>query len=319
MEPITFILNPAAGKGKAERVWARAMECLERVGQPYVLVRTSGRGEASVMASRATTSKVVAVGGDGTIQEVANGIIGTEKTMGIVPAGSGNDLIKSLGIGRSIDAAVDIILAAEERSIDVGGVRCSAEQDDDVSTNHQVGRYFVNGVGVGFDAAVAARTQEIPWLTGPLLYLAAVFQTLGKYQAPEFRVRMDGQAFDSQNLLFAVGNGRCAGGGFYLTPEALVDDGLLDVCSIRAASVRRILTLMPKAMSGNHGQAHEVNFFRTRSLHLSSPTPFYVHADGEVVGRSVRSVAVSIVPKVLRVLVPGGGIGAGSQRTGAPQ
>jgi len=258
------------------------------------------------MASAATTSAVVAIGGDGTIQEVANGIVGTEKTMGIIPAGSGNDLIKSLGIPSSTAAAVDIILAREERSIDLGSVRCSADEDNDLSSDRQGERYFVNGIGVGFDASVAARTQEIPWLTGTLLYLAAVFQTLGKYQAPVFHVTMDGEAFDSQNLLFAVGNGRCAGGGFYLTPEALVDDGLLDVCSIRAASVRRILTLMPKAMSGKHGQAEEVKFFRTKSLHLHSSTPFYVHADGEVVGRSVRSVAVSIEPKALRVLAPVG-------------
>jgi diacylglycerol kinase (ATP) len=306
MEPITFILNPTAGKGKAERVWLRAKELLQMKEQPYELLRTSRRGEASSMAAGVRTARVVAIGGDGTIQEVANGVIGTDRALGILPAGSGNDLIKSLEIPQSTEAAVDIILTGRQRYVDVGRVRCSSEQNPDDSDGGFAERYFVNGVGVGFDAAVAARTQEIPWLTGTPLYLAAVFQTLGKYEAPLFSVTLDDQVFDSRNLLFAIGNGRCAGGGFFLTPEAAVDDGLLDVCSIKAASVRRILTLMPKALSGKHGEADEVNFYRTRSLRLSSPSAFYVHADGEVVARSARSVLVSVIPGGMRVLAPSG-------------
>ena len=295
MEPITFILNPAAGKGKADRVWARARRLLEGSGQPFELLRTSGRGEASRMAAAAATTRVVAVGGDGTIQEVANGLIGTQKIMGIIPAGSGNDLIKSLGIPLGVNPAVDIISSGEHRRIDVGQVVCSSGPDAGDDPDYARGRFFVNGVGVGFDAAVAARTREIPWLTGTALYLAAVFQTLGKYKAPLFRVQADGEEFESRNLLFAIGNGRCAGGGFYLTPEASVEDGLLDVCSIREASVGRILVLMPKALQGKHGQVREVKFFRTRSLRLISDDSFYVHADGEIVGDGVRRVDVRIV------------------------
>jgi len=304
MEATTFILNPAAGKGKAERVWHQTERMLISRGERYVLRRTSARGEATLIAREATTRRVVAVGGDGTVQEVSNGLVGTEKVLGIVPAGSGNDLIKSLRIPQGTEEAVDIILSGHERRIDVGTVRCSREHRQIQPHSSGDERIFVNGVGVGFDAAVAARTQEIPWLTGTALYLAAVFQTLGKYNAPTFQVEMDADRFESRNLLFAIGNGRCAGGGFYLTPEAIVDDGLLDVCAIASATVPRILTLMPKAMSGKHGEANEVKFYRTRTLHLQSATEFFVHADGEVVGRSVRSVEVSVLPSALRVVAP---------------
>ena len=305
-EPITVILNPSAGKGKSGRVWMRAKERLDRSGQQYEFRVTSRRGEASAMASEASTRRVVAVGGDGTLQEVANGLIGTEKLMGIIPAGSGNDLIKSLGIPSAAEPAVDIILAGTTRRIDAGRVACSAKHD--ANADDPGGRYFVNGVGVGFDAAVAARTQQIPRLTGTALYLAAVFQTLGSYQSPLFRVMMNGDVLESRHLLVAIGNGRCAGGGFFLTPEATVDDGLLDVCLIGEARVPRILTLMPRAMSGRHGSAREVSFARTEEIRLSAEDGFYVHADGEIVGRNVRSVAVRIIPGALGVLAPGGGV-----------
>lgn len=310
-EPITVILNPSAGKGKSGRVWMRAKEVLDRLGQKYEFRLTSRRGEASAMALEASTKHVVAVGGDGTLQEVANGLIGTDKLMGIIPAGSGNDLIKSLGIPAATEPAVDIILAGKERRIDAGRVSCSTEHE--ANADDPGGRYFVNGVGVGFDAAVAARTQQIPRLTGTALYLAAVFQTLGSYQSPLYRVMMNGDVIESRHLLIAIGNGRCAGGGFFLTPEAAVDDGLLDVCLISEARIPRILTLMPRAMSGRHGSAREVRFSRTDEIRLSAESGFYVHADGEVVGRNVRSVAVKVIPRALGVLAPGGGIEPGSQ------
>ena len=304
MEPIVVILNPSAGKGKANRAWDRVKGLFDSKGQPYELLRTTKRGEATTMAASAGADRVVALGGDGTIQEVANGVVGTQKTMGIIPAGSGNDLVKSLGISQDLQSAVDIICAGEHRTIDVGQVVCSGDVNNDGSSDFDAGRYFVNGVGVGFDAEVAARTREIPWLTGTALYLAAVFQTLGKYKAPLFRVVIDGLEHDCQNLLFAIGNGRCAGGGFYLTPEASVDDGLFDLCSIRSASVGKILRLMPKAIKGKHGEVDEVKFFRVKVLHIDSEQPFYVHADGEIVGAGVRSVDVRIVPGALKVLVP---------------
>ena len=186
--------------------------------------------------------------------------------------------------------------------MDVGIVRCSGA--DVLASEADAGgkRYFVNGVGVGFDAAVAVRTREIRFLSGTALYLLAAFQTLGKYDSPSYDITFDGTERRSRNLLMAIGNGFCAGGGFFLTPDARVDDGLFDLCVVERASVPRILLLMPQAMRGKHGSAPEVKFYRAKKITIRSETPFYVHADGEIVGRRVTEVQISLLPKALTVI-----------------
>jgi diacylglycerol kinase family enzyme len=164
-------------------------------------------------------------------------------------------------------------------------------------------RCFFNGVGAGFDAEVAVRTREFKHLKGTLLYLAAVFKTLGRYSSPEYEVTVDGESRIARNLLMAIGNGTCAGGGFYLTPEARVDDGLLDLCIVRHLSIPRLLSVMPLAMRGKHGKAKEVTFLRGKRIGIRSSSPFYVHADGEIVGRGTHDLAVELSDQRLPVLV----------------
>jgi diacylglycerol kinase family enzyme len=149
---------------------------------------------------------------------------------------------------------------------------------------------------------VAARTREIPVLSGTALYIAAVLQTLGRYSPPDFTIRTDGTTTHAKSLLIAVGNGRCAGGGFYLTPDAQVDDGLLDVCQVDEKTIFQILLLMPRVMKGKHHHVRGVKMFKTRQLHLSAETPFHVHADGEIVGENVNSVDVGLRQGELTVI-----------------
>jgi YegS/Rv2252/BmrU family lipid kinase len=298
----TFIVNPKAGKGSTTKILG-ALESILRAEQiSHETFLTERAGHATDLAASASSPVVVAVGGDGTVNEVANGLMSTAgKTLGIIPTGSGNDLIKSVGIPHNLRAAVDVLLRRRVRLIDVGTVACS-ENSSPAQPASTRPRYFVNGIGAGFDAAVAARTQEIHYLGGTFLYVAAVFQTLGKYSSPEYSVVIDGTEWRSENLLMAIGNGRCAGGGFYLTPDAVIDDGLLDVCLVTKASVPRILMLMPSVMRGKHHKAKEVKFLRGKRITISSECPFYVHADGEIVGRGVRSVSVVLGENRLSVI-----------------
>ncbi len=295
-------MNPAAGKGRGAKAVGTLKQEIDRRSLSAEICLTERSGDARLLAERTRSPVVVAVGGDGTVNEVANGIAGTEKTLGVIPAGSGNDLVKSLHIPTDLSAALDAVQSSRRRLIDVAVVRCSSQKPDSAGGNSEE-RYFVNGVGIGFDAAVAERTMSIKYLSGFALYLSAVFQTLGTYTAPNFRIWLDGEVTEEKNLLIAIGNGRCAGGGFYLTPDAEIDDGSLDVCLIKDRSVPSILRLMPRVMKGKHHESWGVRLTRAEKIRVEAAEPFYVHADGEIVGREVKKVEVAIHKQVMRVIV----------------
>jgi diacylglycerol kinase (ATP) len=299
MNQFTFIVNPAAGKGAGKKVFSSLLGELERRGTAYDFVETTGPGHATEAARAASSPVVVSVGGDGTINEIANGITGSTKHLGIIPAGSGNDFIKSAGVPRRPLQALQTLFKGVARPVDIGTVRCAIEKE---RGGNSAPRLFVNGVGVGFDAAVAARTREIPFLSGTALYILAVLQTLGKFNPPDFKIQFDGSSHQARGLLIAVGNGKCAGGGFYLTPEARVDDGLLDVCSVDDKNIFEILSLMPRVMRGKHHNVSGVKFFKEKRLTISADECFYVHADGEIVGENVRRVEIGLHGSQLDVI-----------------
>jgi diacylglycerol kinase (ATP) len=294
----TIVANPAAGKGLAAKAIPQVREAFDRLGMSYEVIETARAGDASKIARSSDREVVVALGGDGTINEVANGIAGSAKKLGIIPAGSGNDFIKSAGIPHSIKASCELLAQAMIRRVDSGTVTVSRSSDGYTST-----RIFLNGVGIGFDAAVAKKTTEIHYLAGFSLYLMAVFQTLGSYRAPEFTLNLDHATFLGKNLLIAIGNGRSAGGGFFLTPDAKIDDGLLDACVVQEKNLAQILMLMPLVMRGNHGKVRGVKFLREKKFEISASAPFYVHADGEVVGDGVDRVMVSTNPGAIELMV----------------
>ncbi len=259
---------------------------------------TEGPGHATELARTAASQVVVAVGGDGTINEVSNGIIGTDKVLGVIPAGSGNDFIKSIGVPSNLLESLDILLRGNQSVIDCGTIS-TGKNESECSNSF---RHFINGVGIGFDAAVAERTTHIKHLSGTALYLAAVFQMLGKYDSPDYTIELDSRAITSRNLLIAIGNGVCAGGGFYLTPNAKVNDGRLDVCLIESMPVPRILAVMPKVMRGKHDQINSVQMKKAETINVSAPQTFFVHADGEIVGNKVNRAEVRIKKAALRVI-----------------
>lgn len=296
MNRYLFIINPAAGKGAGAKLKGLIEPMVERSGIASRIVLTEGPGHATILAKGASESVVVSVGGDGTVNEIVNGLIGSGKSMGIIPAGSGNDFIKSVGIPRKLEAAFAKCISGKEKTVDVGTVSCGP--------SGAPVRLFLNGVGIGFDAAVASRTRRIRFLRGQAVYLLAVFQTLRAYRNPAMQIELDGNAISGKHLLIAVGNGVCAGGGFYLTPKASVDDGLLDFCLIGDVRVGRILRLMPLVLWGKHlSKTDVVTYVQGKSLVLSSDEPIHVHADGEIVGEGVRSVRIGMESQKLRILV----------------
>jgi YegS/Rv2252/BmrU family lipid kinase len=298
-----FIVNPAAGRGAGKRAIARVERLLEGSTLHRELVVTERQGHATVLAKQADADVIVSVGGDGTNNEIANALVGSSKAMGILPTGSGNDLIKSLGIPVDLQRAFNVLLHGRRRTIDVATVACYPIGSS-LNAAAEGCRYFVNGIGVGLDAAVAERTTHIQHLSGTLLYFVALLQALRRFKPPVIGIKHDGDFTSSRRFLVAVGNGRCAGGGFYLTPDAELDDGLLDVCVVDNVPLRNIIKLIPKVMTANHRNSNGISMFTSKIISIHSDQPLFVHADGEIVGRDVTRVEVAVQPGSLDVLVP---------------
>lgn len=294
---ITFIVNRNAGRGRAARIWAQIEPELRR-RRPDADVRfTAGPGDATRIARDSAAAVIAVLGGDGTINEAANGMAGTGKTLAVIAAGSGNDFIKGAGIPADPAAALNTALGSGRRRVDAAEVATG----DPGSLRRRI---FVNGVGAGFDAAVAARVNRTRWLGGMAVYVLSVFRTLGSYRAPLFDLAVDGRRYRSHNLLIAAGNGPCAGGGFYLTPKARVDDGQLDLCIVTHRSVPEILLLMPSVMRGAHEGRSGVTMERGKAVEVTADRPFHVHADGEVVGEGVTVMRLRILEDKLTIAVP---------------
>jgi diacylglycerol kinase (ATP) len=299
-----IVLNPTAGKGTAIRAAIRLTAALDRLGASYELGATRAPLHGIELARRAAESgeytAVVAIGGDGTVHEVANGLLQAsdpEPTlpMGIVPAGSGNDFARLAGSGRTPQEAAGVLVTGTVRSVDVGRVNGS--------------RYFTNGIGAGFDARVAFEARDIRFLRGVPLYAVALVKMLPTYRAVHMRIRADGQLLaDRPMTLATIGNGGRHGGGFWICPDARVDDGVLDLCLADALTPLRILGFVPSVLRGTHVHRKGVEMHRVHHVSIEGAEPFPVHADGEILFESIREIHCEILPGRLRVLSPEGGL-----------
>ncbi len=290
------ILNPTAGGGAAARAWPKVQGALEAAGATYELAQTERRWHAAELAEAAARGgwpAVLAMGGDGTINEVVNGLMraadgGASVPLGIVPVGSGNDFAKLAGEPADAVAAVRRALAAEPRAVDVGPVG---------------ERWFANGVGVGLDARVAIEVGRSRRSKGMALYLWALAKVLRGFRPPRMRVALDGAEWaDRPFTLVTVGNGGCHGGGFWICPDACIDDGALDVCAADGMGLPRILDLLPRVMRGTHTRVRGVHLHRARSVRIESADPLPVHADGEIIAEAAHLLDIRIHPGRLLVL-----------------
>ncbi len=296
MDRIKVIANPCAGRGSVGTRLARIEEILQEQGTAYDLVRTTRPGEATELARQARVEgyeTVVAVGGDGTVHEIVNGLLqaagdSVAGTLGIIPLGSGNDFVKVFDIPTNLVAACRYLLHGKVRLVDVGRL-------DDV--------FFVNSAGTGFDAMVALESRKIKRLTGLPRYLVAVLRTLLlKYRTPAATVTLDGQVIRQRITLTSIGLGRCAGGGFWLTPDAICDDGLFDVAIARDLGRLAILALVPHVMRGTHVDKEPVTMARARHVLVELAEPLPVYADGEIIYEATQRLELEVLPGRLRVI-----------------
>jgi|Deesub1362B_J571_1020462.scaffolds.fasta_scaffold00036_80 YegS/Rv2252/BmrU family lipid kinase len=283
-----FVINPAAGGGRGEETAPEVYRQVQRLGIKAEIVKTSKPRHAellSAMLAEGGCNPVVAVGGDGTINEVVNGIVNKGVTLGVVPAGSGNDFIHLLGFPENYtDQHWQVLTRAETRRIDIGV--CN-------------GRYFINGMGFGFDAHIAS---EVARGRSRRSYMLSVLKNLFLYRAPEVVSTVDGSTERRRCFLKTIGIGRRFGGGFLLTAKALPDDGLFDICTADELPLLHRLRLLLKVRRGTHVDCKGVKYYRVASsITLQCNTEMPYHLDGEVL--FAHRFEIQILPSAIDVII----------------
>jgi diacylglycerol kinase (ATP) len=286
-----LVLNPAADRGRAAACQGKITSYLEGRGVEVVWHPTEGRGHARQIASRLPDEAlVVAVGGDGTVHEVAAACAKSGRVVGVLPVGSGNDYAKALGIGTNLGRALEVVAGGRLRSVDTGEVN---------------GVRFNNGLGIGFDAEVAAGVAAAPEPLGGFgAYLWSAVRLLWGMRCQDARLKLgDGEEIPVRTILVAVALGTTYGARFRVAPESSLDDGVFDV--VWSEEVRRteVLRLIPTVLRGTHLSHPKIHFARTSEIAVSLAEPAPAHVDGEMLSPT-RNFRARVLPRSLRVLVP---------------
>ncbi len=283
------IVNPAAGKGAGRRLLSRLADDLSDDGIEAEIVATPGPGEAARLAAAAADdgyARVIAVGGDGTANEIANGLVGTDVVLALYPIGSGNDFARALGYPRSRRRLGPFLAAARPRRVDVGDVN---------------GRVFLNAAGVGIDGHVAERVLASERVVGQALgYFVGALVSIATYRPRWMRVTLDGASFEGDHLVVVAANGTHFGGGMHVAPSAKLDDGLLDIVVGGDLGRWASLVALAKLYRGTHVDGRTIRAFRSGSLDIELAEPQPMEADGEPL-RAER-LRIRNVPRALWVL-----------------
>jgi diacylglycerol kinase (ATP) len=299
---VKLILNPMADMGAA---WRVANDL-----RPIILEHGGADWSGTVYPTHATElarqaaldgyDMVVAMGGDGTVHEVINGLmqVPAEKRpiLGIVPIGSGNDFAHAIGVPLQADHALSRALQGKPSLVDIGLMTDENGRQE----------YFDNTVGIGFDAVVTIRSHKLPIVRGFMMYLTAVIQTILLNHVPSLmKVVSDGEEWEQEAIMFTICNGPREGGGFIIAPGAKIDDGILDFGMVKKVSRLMMFRLIPEFMKGTHTRFPQIKMGTCKTFSIKANHPMYIHADGEVFtsfGSNLKGVSFEILPGALRVV-----------------
>lgn len=308
MSGYRIIVNPVSGRGAGARSIPQIETQLQAHGLEYDIELTRAPWHAAELAEKASLAGcdvVVAAGGDGTANEVLNGIVragkqgGNQSAMGVLSVGRGNDFAYGAGIPLNVADGCQALAHDRRQMIDVGYV---------VGGDYPEGRYFGNGIGIGFDAVVGFEALKLKWLTGFPSYIVAALKTIFLYyQAPLVEIELEEGGEKKRTLMISVMNGRRMGGGFMMAPQGIIDDGRFDICIADQVSRPRILGLIPKFMQGSQEGQAEVHTYRTAGVRVTAiEGSLPAHADGETLCEAGQSLEATILPKQVEVVVGSG-------------
>jgi diacylglycerol kinase (ATP) len=288
-----FIINPIAGNGLALSLTDKINEMIRKNNLKAELVYTEKRGHATTLSKQYAEngySHIIGVGGDGTINEIAAPLIlKKDVVIGLIPGGTGNDFIQVTGFpGRFEEKDWEMFFKKDVIAMDVG--KCND-------------KIFLNGMGIGFDAQVAAENYTGPGEVKPggkSKYIWHILKTLLFFKEKRMTVVSDGKRTETDCFINTIANGRRFAGGFFLTPKSIANDGLLDVCSIKRVSLPQRLLILPMVPKGTHINDKRVNYYQTKKLSLEFPSEVPFHVDGELY--FAKQFEVSVIPGALNMI-----------------
>lgn len=288
-----LIVNPAAGGGRLAREWPRIEHRLRDRGLTSPVVETNAPNHATDLAQRALedgVETVVSVGGDGTMCEVIAGMVRVGRgTLGILPLGTGNDAAGTLGIPVELDAATDILVAGETRSVDL--IRIGD-------------RVALNAIGIGLLGDINTRAVRLKRVRGIAAYLAAALASLCTFRSPKVRLSSAEIDLEEEMTVLAVHGGPTTGGGFKLAPGADPTDGLMDICFVGRLPLLSRPRRLVAALRGTLGSLPRSQTFRLPAFTLQFESPIPCHLDGNVWQLDPPRIDVEVLPRAIKVLTP---------------
>ncbi len=296
-----FVLNPVAGKGQPLKLIPEIRSYFAECGHEYDIELSEYSGHATDIVRRYAGKarqhhelRIYSVGGDGTVNEIVNGIIQSGNSaycsLAVIPSGSGNDFFKSIPHGESFHDLLSYSVNGATEPIDIAVVN---------------GRYFANIASFGFDAEVVFHAQAIKkfsWIPAALSYFVSILLTVFHYKNLHMVVTVDDQTIDARCLLLAIANGKYYGGGILPAPEARIDDGLLDICLIREKNFLEILTTLHKYVKGKHRGLPGVSFYKSGEVKVVCDQETALNIDGEIV--QGRKAVFKVIPGAINLVVP---------------
>jgi len=287
---IAVLTNPTSGRGKGNRVGETVVPRLRDAGYDVRSLTGRDADEALDLARQVVADSVetlVVIGGDGMVHLAAQALAGSDTRLGLIPAGTGNDVARALELPRKDPAAAaDVVIGGKERAIDLARI------------GH---RHFVTVLAAGFDAIVNERANEMTWPKGQMRYNLATLAELRTFSPIPYVLEVDGEQHRFEAMMVAVGNTSSFGGGMRITEGAVIDDGLLDVVAIMPMSKLELIRTFPKLFNGTHTQHPKYRHYSGKVITVAAPR-ITAYADGERM--AALPMTVEVAPRALRVLVP---------------
>ncbi|BAJ64594.1 diacylglycerol/lipid kinase family protein [Anaerolinea thermophila] len=301
---VRIIFNPIANFGRSWAIASSLRPLLTELGgaEWTGTVYPTHAVELARQAGEDGVETIIAMGGDGTVHEIVNGLmqLPPEKrpVLAIVPVGTGNDFAHSLGISSDPEIALRQAFSAPTHAVDIAHIRDNRGHEE----------YWVNSLGIGFDAVINIRSRRIPVFQGFLVYFLALLQAvLLDYTPYHAHFRTDQEEWEENLLMTILGNGRREGGGFQIAPRASVRDGAIDFCAVRTIPRMMMFYTVPYFLKGTQESLSYVRSGQLRRLELHSDRPLFIHTDGEIYAAyhsTVRNLTVEAVPSAIRVVAP---------------
>ncbi len=286
-----FLFNPVACHGKSSRVLDRITKIFDDAGRKYEIRTSEYKGHLTELAREASETDnegIVVIGGDGSVLEVASGILGKDVKFGIIPAGTGNDFVRSIGVGNDPEYAAKAILNGKLKKVDIG--------------QNEKGDCFINVAGVGFDTEVIRFTEKFKFFHGMVPYVFGLFCSLFVYHGTNVDITIDGQKSSHRLFLLAIGNGRTYGGGMNVCPSASPFDGFFDLTVFDKLSNLKVPFKLISFISGKHENIKEIHNLRCREIRVETEKPLPINMDGEIIGSTPMSFR--IVEGALTLFIP---------------